>query len=309
MLSRILADTSRHSVADIPIPGKTSLDSAVTSRAAAIVAARRTPIGSAGHALASSTAAELAAAAIGAVIADLRAIDLDAAAAADVVLGNCMGPGGNLARVAALSAGLPVSVPGLTVDRQCGSGLAAVALGDSLIGTAAKRALVLAGGVESASTAPWRYWPPDRKRPPERYLRAPFAPAELGDPEMGPAADLVAADAGIGRERQDGYAARSHALAVEAQARGAFEAELVPVTGVAVDERPRAGLTVERLARFPPAFASDGTVTAGNSCGVSDGAAVVALLADDERRRLGLPGLRILCTATAGLDPRHPGPV
>jgi acetyl-CoA C-acetyltransferase len=161
--------------------------------------------------------------------------------------------------------------------------------------------------VESASTAPWRYWPPYAERPAERYLRAPFAPAELGDPEMGPAADLVAAEAGISRVRQDGYAARSHALAVEAQARGAFDAELVPMTGLAADERPRPGLTTERLARFPPAFASDGTVTAGNSCGVSDGAAVVALLADEERRRLGLPGLRILGTATAGLDPRRPG--
>jgi acetyl-CoA C-acetyltransferase len=161
--------------------------------------------------------------------------------------------------------------------------------------------------VESASTAPWRYWPPDGERPAERYLRAPFAPAELGDPEMGRAADLVAAEAGISRERQDGYAVRSHALAVDAQARGAFDAELVPMSGLAADERPRAGLTMERLARFPPAFASDGTVTAGNSCGVSDGAAVVALLADEERRRLGLPGLRILSTATAGLDPQRPG--
>jgi acetyl-CoA C-acetyltransferase len=274
----------------------------------AIVAARRTPIGSAGHGLASATAAELAAVAISAVASDLRTIGLDAADAAEVVLGNCMGPGGNLGRVAALSAGLPVSVPGLTVDRQCSSGLAAIALGASLVSTDREQAsLVFAGGVESASTAPWRYWPPDGDRPPERYLRAPFAPEQLGDPEMGAAADLVAAEAGISRERQDGYAARSHALAIEAQARGALAAELVPVSGLAADERPRAGLTAERLARFPPAFGPGGTVTAGNSCGISDGAAIVALVADDERRRLGLPGLRILGTATTALDPRRPG--
>ena len=274
----------------------------------AIVAARRTPIGSAGHGLAGATAAGLAAAAISAVASDLRTMGLDAADAAEVVLGNCMGPGGNLGRVAALCAGLPVSVPGLTVDRQCSSGLAAIALGASLVQTDREPpALVFAGGVESASTAPWRYWPPDGDRPPERYLRAPFAPEQLGDPEMGAAADLMAAEAGISRERQDGYAARSHALAIEAQARGALAAELVPVSGLAADERPRAGLTAERLARFRPAFGPGGTVTAGNSCGISDGAAIVALVADDERRRLGLPGLRILGMATTALDPRRPG--
>jgi acetyl-CoA C-acetyltransferase len=274
----------------------------------AIVAARRTPIGSAGHGLAGATAAELGAAAIAAVASDLRTLGLDANEATEVVLGNCMGPGGNLARVAALSAGLPASVPGLTVDRQCGSGLAAILVGASLVrGGDQQASLVLAGGVESASTAPWRFWPPGGDRPPERYLRAPFAPAELGDPEMGAAADLVAAEAGISRERQDRYAARSHALAVEAQACGAFDAELVPASGLAADERPRAGLSVERLARFPPAFGPDGTVTAGNSCGISDGAAMVALLPDDERRRLGLSGLRIIGTATAALDPRRPG--
>jgi acetyl-CoA C-acetyltransferase len=275
----------------------------------AIIAGRRTPIGSSGHGLATATAAELAAAAISAVAADLRAMGLSPEDAAEVVLGNCMGPGGNLARVAALSAGLPASVPGLTVDRQCSSGLAAIVLAALLVrlGGGQQAPLVMAGGVESASTAPWRYWPPDGDRPPERYLRAPFAPTELGDPEMGAAADLVAAEAGISRERQDGYAARSHALAIDAQARGAFAAELVPVSGLAADDRPRAGLTVERLARFPPAFAPNGTVTAGNACGVSDGAAMVALIADDERRRLGLPGLRILGTATAALDPGRPG--
>jgi acetyl-CoA C-acetyltransferase len=275
---------------------------------AAIIAARRTPIGSAGHGLASATAAELAAVAIKAVVADLRSTGLDAQDTAEVVLGNCMGPGGNLARVAALSAGLPVSVPGLTVDRQCSSGLAAIVLGASLVRVDQQQAaLVLAGGVESASTAPWRYWPPHGDQAPARYLRAPFAPAELGDPEMGPAADRLAAEAGIDRARQDGYAARSHALAVEAQTRGDFAAELVPVSGLAADERPRAGMTAERLARFPPAFGPDGSVTAGNSCGISDGAAVVALVADDERRRLGLPGLRILGTATSALDPQRPG--
>ena len=165
---------------------------------------------------------------------------------------------------------------------------------------------MLAGGVESASTAPWRFWPPEDGQEPVRYERAPFAPAELGDPDMGLAADLLAAEHGIDRDRQDAYAARSHARALAARAAGAFDAEIVPVAGLERDERPRP-LTVERLARLRPAFREDGTVTAGNSCGVNDGAAAVALVDAATHRDLGLPGLRVLATATAGVDPNRPG--
>ena len=125
----------------------------------------------------------------------------------DVVLGNCMGPGGDVARVAALTAGLPVTVPGLTVDRQCGSGLAAIAVAASLVRS--QPGVLLAGGTESASTAPWRFWPPAPGQEPQRYQRAPFAPASLGDPEMGLAADLLAERWQVSRARQDAYAARS----------------------------------------------------------------------------------------------------
>lgn len=273
----------------------------------AIVAARRTPIGTAGHGLAKLTAADLAAATLHAVAQDLGTLGIDEDPD-DVVLGNCLGPGGNLARVAALQAGLPVRVPGLTVDRQCGSGLAAVSIGAALLANASSsRPVILAGGVESASTAPWRFWPPANGSPPQRYERAPFAPADFGDPDMGEAADLLAAEAGISRERQDAYAARSHSLAVEARQRRAFDDEVVPVGGLGSDERPRLGLSVERLARLKPAFRDRGTVTAGNSCGVSDGAAVVGLVTEAQRRQLGLPGLRLVATATAGIDPRRPG--
>ena len=273
----------------------------------AIVAARRTPIGTAGHGLAKLTAADLAAATLHAVAQDLGTLGIDEDPD-DVVLGNCLGPGGNLARVAALQAGLPVRVPGLTVDRQCGSGLAAVSIGAALLANASSsRPVILAGGVESASTAPWRFWPPANGSLPQRYERAPFAPADFGDPDMGEAADLLAAEAGISRERQDAYAARSHSLAVEARQRRAFDDEVVPVGGLGSDERPRLGLSVERLARLKPAFRDRGTVTAGNSCGVSDGAAVVGLVTEGQRRRLGLPGLRLVATATAGIDPRRPG--
>ena len=123
---------------------------------------------------------------------------------------------------------------------------------------------------------------------------------------MGPAADLLAEKAGVSASRQDAYAARSHALAARTRDAGGFDAEVVAVAGVTRDERPRHGLTAERLARLRPAFrAADdgGTVTAGNACGVNDGAAAVALVDAETHRRLGVPGLRVLATATAGVRP------
>ena len=265
-----------------------------------VVAALRTPVGTSGGALASVTAADLAAP----VLRELAAT-VPEGLLHDVLLGNCTGPGGNVARVAALTAGLPVRLPALTVDRQCASGLAAVELGAALVRSSP--GAVLAGGVESASTAPWRFWPED---PPRRYERAPFAPAALGDPDMGQAADLLAQRAGVSRARQDEYAARSHARAAAARDAGTFDGEVVPVAGVRRDQRPRAGLTAERLSRLRPAFrpAGDGgTVTAGNACGVNDGAAAVVVVDAGTHRRLGGPGLRVLGTATSGVHPGLPG--
>jgi acetyl-CoA C-acetyltransferase len=124
---------------------------------------------------------------------------------------------------------------------------------------------------------------------------------------MGRAADLLAEKYGVTREQQDAYAARSHARAYAALESGGFDAEIVPVEGVGRDERPRAGMTAGRLARLRPSFRPEGTVTAGNSCGVNDGAAAVAVVDADTHRRLGRPGLRVLATATAGVDPNLPG--
>lgn len=225
----------------------------------------------------------------------------------EVVLGNCCGPGGDIARVAVLAAGLGVQIPGVTVDRQCGSGLEAVRVAAALVasGTAGT---VLAGGAESASTAPWRLARPrgvtDLPRP---YQRAPFAPTGFADPEMGMAADDLARRCGISRERQDEYAARSHARAVAAADDGRFDAEIVPVAGMTDDDRPRRGLTTALLRRFRPVFGEGGTATAGNSCGINDGAAAVAVLPESVRAAAGLPGLRILGTAVAGVDPATPG--
>ena len=270
-----------------------------------VVAARRSPIGTAGKSLATVSTADLAAPVLAALVADVARLGLDDAHVREVVLGNCTGPGGDVARVAALAAGLPAHVPALTVDRQCGSGLAALEVATAML--TAGPGLVLAGGVESASTAPWRFWPPAPGGEPVRYERAPFAPAEAGDPDMGLAADLLAKERGVSRERQDGYAARSHARAWRTLSTGGFDAEVVPVGGVERDERPRAGLDVERLSRLRPAFRDGGTVTAGNSCGVNDGAAAVAMLDVVTHAATGAPGLQVLAVASAGVDPKRPG--
>lgn len=280
------------------------------SRAPVIIAARRTPIATRGGRLAAVPADELAAAALTAVHADATALLGSAPELGDVVLGNCMGPGGNTARVAALRAGVDVRVPGLTVDRQCGSGLAAIVMAAEQIRAGDDRAR-LAGGVESASTAP------ERRAAGVAYNRAAFAPDGLPDPDMGPAAQYLAERGGITRERQDAYAARSHHLARAATERYAFAEELaaVPVPNtsgggsVRSDDAPRRAPEA-LLRRFPPLHAAQTpggipSVTAGNSCRISDGAAAVLLLPEDARGTA--PGLRIRGTATVGVDPRTPG--
>lgn len=270
---------------------------ALDPRTPVIVAGRRSPIGSAGHGLKDVTAEVLAGAVLSAVVADLPQ-DL---APEEVVLGNCLGPGGNLARVAALRAGLPPDLAARTVDLQCGSGLAAVvAAADSI--RSGRCDVVLAGGVESASTAPTRTWPDGRT-----YARAPFAPEGHPDPDMGEAADELARRSGITRSRADAYAARSHTRAWAAQQSGRFDAEIVPVGALSRDERVRDRVSADRLARLRPTFGVDGTVTAGNATGISDGAAVVALVSESRRAALGLPGLAITGAAQRGCDPALPG--
>ncbi|QYC42288.1 Putative acetyl-CoA C-acetyltransferase YhfS [Nonomuraea coxensis DSM 45129] len=274
-----------------------------------VVAARRTPIGTAGHAYKDLTVELLAAPVVAAVARDAR---LGGSPVDDVVLGNCMGPGGNVARVAALAAGLGHEVPGLTVDRQCGSGLAAILVAAQAV-RAGEAELVIAGGAESASTAPLR----TRRGESEPYRRAAFAPAGHPDPDMGPAAEALAAARGVTRARQDAYAARSHAAALAARDTGAFAEEIVPIGGRHDDQRPRP-LRVASLARLPAAFTTPptataalatpvaaGTVTAGNSSPVSDGAAAVAVV--PERLRAGRPGLRLVAGGVTGCDPALPG--
>jgi len=262
----------------------------ISPDAAVVVAARRTAIASVGRAFADQSVEDLTAPVLRALLADLGP---RAPHVGDVLIGNCTGPGGDIARIAALQAGLGVDVPGVTVDRQCASGLEAIRLGAALV-TAGGPLLVLAGGAESASTSP-------------RPERARFAPEPYADPDMGPAADALAERLGISRERQDAYAVRSHRLAAAARDRGAYAKEIVSVGPVVDDDRPRTTLTESRLAGFRPAFSRQGTVTAGNSCGVSDGAAAVAIVSERTRAILGIPGLAVVGSAVAGVDPALPG--
>ncbi|POH58579.1 thiolase family protein [Arthrobacter glacialis] len=265
---------------------------------AVIVAAKRLPNAKAGGAYKHIRAHDLAAAVIKPLVADNDVLPQDIN---DVILGNATGGGGNMARLAALSAGLPHHVPGLTVDRQCGSGLEAIVLACRLVQAGAGE-LYVAGGVESISTAPARaHRHPDGTL--EFYRRAQFSPLELGDPDAGVAAENVATHYAISRSRQDAYALESHRRAVAATAQGRFAQELVPFESLAADQGPRHNLNAALMARFPPVFVPGGTVTAGNSCPDSDGAAVVVVTSLAKARRMGAAGLLFRDSAVTGNDP------
>jgi acetyl-CoA C-acetyltransferase len=271
------------------------------ARIPVIAAAFRTPIGRKGGSLAAVEPASLAAPLIRRILAETG---LAPGAVDDVILGNAANSAGNLARLAALEAGLPVSVPGMTVDRQCGSGLEAIALAARLIAAGAGR-FYLAGGTESTSRAHLRFRPASEPGgTPEPVPRARMAPDTVGDPDMGIAAENVAAHASIGRTRQDAFALESHRRAVAAQRAGRFDGEIVPVGDIRSDECPRENTSLERLAALKPVFRPDGTVTAGNACPVNDGAAVVLVTSLAEARTLGLsPLLEVVDSAVAGVDP------
>ncbi|MCG2622080.1 thiolase family protein [Arthrobacter sp. I2-34] len=271
-----------------------------------VVLGRRSAFGRLNGIWARTTAGALLAPVLSAVVRDagLPPAEID-----DVVIGNAVGGGGNVARLALLDAGLPETVPGMTVDRQCGSGLDAVVLACRLVAAGAGQ-LYLAGGVESCSTAPLRaHRLTSTPGAPDFYGRAPFAPQSLGDPDMGVAAEAVAARWNVSRADQDAFALRSHQRALAAAAEGAFDEEIVPVGGAAVgDEGPRKTIGPALLGRFPAAFVPSGTVTAGNSCADADGAAVVLVASRAAAGRLGFGGgLGFRGAATAGTDPNLPG--
>ena len=293
---------------------------------ALIIDAVRTPIGRYGGALSSVRADDLAAVPIKALMA--RHPELDWSAIDDVILG-CANQAGednrNVARMASLLAGLPLRVPGSTINRLCGSGLDA-------IGNAARAlrcgeaGLMLAGGVESMSRAPFVMGKSEQAfgRSAElfdttigwRFVN-PLMKAQYGIDSMPETAEHVAEQFGISREDQDAFALRSQLKAATAQANGRLAREIVPVEiaqrkgppkCVEHDEHPRGDTTLEQLARLGTPFRTDGSVTAGNASGVNDGACALLLASPEAARRHGLKARgRVLGLATAGVEPRIMG--
>lgn len=287
----------------VPLRSGPSTQEVDESRLPVIIAALRTPICRANGQLRHLRAPDLLAPVIRSLI---ESAGIDPAGVNDVIMGNAVGGGGNVARFAALQAGLPVTVPGLTVDRQCGSGLDAIALAARLVG-AGGDPLYVAGGVESISTAPARANRTDDGGL-DFYSRATFVPTVFGDPDMGVAAENVARAFGISRERQDEYALRSHRRALEAAAAGKLAREIVPLenagTIVDADDGPKPSLRASLMSRFPAVFVPDGTVTAANSCFDADAAAAVVITSLKRAREMGAAdGLLVLGCETTGVHP------
>ncbi len=297
---------------------------------AVIIDAVRTPIGKYGGILRDVRPDDLSAVVLRAL---LQRTGLDPALVQDVIWG-CANQAGednrNVGRMALLLAGFPYSVPGSTTNRLCGSSLDAVIQAARAVWSD-EMDCIIAGGVESMSRAPysvaknfsgtygnivaydtalgWRYPNPAMEK---------LFPLE----SMGETAENVAARYGISRSDQDLFAFESHRKAIEAQRSGAFAGEIVPVplpssgsgaktqtvSSAETDEGPRADTSPEKLARLKPVFRTDGTVTAGNSSSLNDGAAAVLIMSERKAGTLGLkPAARIISTGIAGVDPRFMG--
>jgi 3-oxoadipyl-CoA thiolase len=294
---------------------------------ALIVDAVRTPMGRYGGALAGVRPDNLAAHVLAQAV---ERTGIDPAAVCDVYLGAANQAGEDnrdAARMAALLAGLPTEVPGVTVNRLCASGLEAVNQASRAL-RLGEGDLYLAGGAESMSRAPWVVPKPQAGLPrgPQTMhdtalgwrLVNPRMAERYSTESMGETAENVAERYAIARDEQDRFALQSHARAVAASAEGRFADELVPVDApsadggdpvvVAVDQGPRADTSLEKLARLRPAFREGGTVTAGNASTLNDGAACLVLASAERAEKIGARPLgRIVSIGVAGVDPAYMG--
>jgi 3-oxoadipyl-CoA thiolase len=294
-------------------------------REAWIIDAVRTPIGRHGGGLAAVRPDDLGALTIEAL---LERTGIEPGSIDDVLFG-CINQAGednrNVARMALLRAGLPVEVPGQTINRLCGSGMQAVLSSFHAI-AAGEGDVFIAGGLESMSRAPWVMLKPATGY---AYGHPKTADTVLGwrfvnpafDPQwtigLGETAEVVAEEFGVTREAQDAFAAESQRRAEVAASGGRFDEEIVPVSVpqrkgdpvvVADDEHPRPGTTLEALSRLRPAFKKGGTVTAGNSSGINDGAAALLMVSAERGKELGLePMARVVAGGVAGVEPHRMG--
>ncbi|QGU05811.1 acetyl-CoA C-acyltransferase [Corynebacterium comes] len=291
-----------------------------------LVSGRRTPVGRYGGALSSVRPDDLAALTIKAVIEDAG---IDPEAVDEVILGNANGAGEenrNVARMAWLLAGYPDTVPGVTVNRLCASGMSAIALATAMV-ESGQADIVVAGGVESMSRAPWVMAKPTSAfaKPGEvvdtsigwRFTNPVFAAQEKTTYSMPETAEEVARVCDVSRADADAFAAESQRRAAAAIAAGHFESEIVPVeitdrkgnvTVVDTDEGPRPGTTTEVLAKLRPVVAGGTVVTAGNSSTLNDGASAIIVASEAAVEKYGLkPRARVIANANAGLAPEIMG--
>ncbi|MFB6465595.1 thiolase family protein [Cytobacillus sp. Hz8] len=284
-------------------------------RDAVIVSAVRTAIGKQGGVLASIPAHIYGAEVIKEAI---KRANITPDLVEDVIMGNVLSGGGNIARLTALATGLSIDLPGLTVDRQCGSGINAINLAAQAI-RSGDGDVFIAGGTESMSRAPYLM---DRAEKPyspmvPKFRKSQLSPKEIGDPPMGITAENLAKNYEISRVEQDEFAAKSQQRMERAIKEGRFKEQIIPITipvrkGKPIvfseDEHPRLGTTKELLAKLPPAFLEGGTVTAGNSSGLNDAASALVVMSREKAEELGLKPLAVIREhAVAGVDPNIMG--
>jgi 3-oxoadipyl-CoA thiolase len=317
----------RKKLADIDEKIRNELDMGVVSmKEAVIIAAKRTPIGRYGGSLSSIRPDDLAATTMRKVI---KETGLDPELIDDVLLG-CANQAGednrNIARMALLLAGLPKRIPGVTVNRLCGSGMEAILQAARAI-KAEEGDIFIAGGVESMSRAPWVIGKPETAfsrgtkemydstlgwRFPNPEMEKMYSLSSLGD-----TAENVANRYHVTREEQDSFALWSQKKWKEAEEKGIWKDEIIPVelndkrgniTIIDTDEHPRSEATYEKLAALKPAFQKEGTVTAGNSSGLNDGAAILIVMSSVKAKELGFrPLAKIVSGAAEGVDPNYMG--
>ncbi|NHH94697.1 Acetyl-CoA acetyltransferase [Bacillus sp. MB95] len=280
-----------------------------------IVSAVRTAIAKQGGTLANIDPSVYGAAVMKEAIerACIQSTDID-----DVIFGNCLAGGGNMARLTLLEAGLPLAIPGMTIDRQCGSGINSIGLAADQI-RAGNGEIFLAGGTESMSRSPYLLAPQSRPydRMPPQFIKRKLSPNHIGDPSMGITAENLAEKYEVTREEQDLFALESQQKMTNAINSGYFKEQIVPINitnrkGESYlfnhDEHVRPSTTIEDLSKLSPAFKKEGSVTAGNSSGVNDGASAVVLMSENRANEEGIEVLaKVKEWAVAGVDPNMMG--
>lgn len=284
-------------------------------RDAVIVSAVRTPIGRQGGALASVPAHIFGAEVIKKAV---KRATIDPALIDDVIMGNVLSGGGNIARLTALQTGLSTNLPGLTIDRQCGSGINAINLAAQAI-NAGNGDVYVAGGTESMSRAPYLMERPEKAYSPvpPKFRKSELSPKEIGDPPMGITAENLVKKYKIGRVEQNEFAFRSQQRMARAMEEGRFDEQIVPIMvpvrkGEPItfnkDEHPRPQTTEQGLSELKPAFLQGGSVTAGNSSGLNDAASALVMMSREKAEELGVTPLAIVrASAVAGVDPNIMG--